>query len=315
MKNSKNQKKTAPEFYKKSYKLKIFLTNLKKPEIYRIFKVTGDTTLNVLHDKVLCPIMGWCRNYHAYYFQRLPVDHSFNMKLPSYLRTVGPAYGPESSGAIDMMHSRTHGIKIIDDSDVRVADLLRKKGDKLRYVYDLGDQFYHKIVVQSVDDNYKEGIHLIDGKGACPNEDGHGNWSYAETIEILMDKNHKKYRETLNTIRGSANYGRIRKEFISPFHFDLKKAQKDLQIALRSKESPNDSRNLFTQHFGGGLPHFPKFKESLYKAPKKVCSVCKTDKKIKKCGRCLIVYYCSVDCQKKDYRKHRGECRKAAMNN
>lgn len=47
--------------------------------------------------------------------------------------------------------------------------------------------------------------------------------------------------------------------------------------------------------------------------PQERCRSCgKTSAKagdaLKKCMRCLTVKYCSAECQKKDWRKHRGEC-------
>ena len=42
------------------------------PPIWRRFKVSSSVNLDLLHDKVLAPIVGWTRNYHTYYFRRLP---------------------------------------------------------------------------------------------------------------------------------------------------------------------------------------------------------------------------------------------------
>jgi len=49
-------------------------------------------------------------------------------------------------------------------------------------------------------------------------------------------------------------------------------------------------------------------------APMEACRCCgRTDAKpgggpLKKCMRCLQVKYCSAECQKKDWKKHRMEC-------
>jgi len=41
------------------------------------------------------------------------------------------------------------------------------------------------------------------------------------------------------------------------------------------------------------------------------CAICKkTGNKLKKCGRCKIVYYCSAKCQRKDWKEHKKVCQK-----
>ncbi|KAK1498080.1 MYND finger [Colletotrichum cuscutae] len=49
--------------------------------------------------------------------------------------------------------------------------------------------------------------------------------------------------------------------------------------------------------------------------PKERCTNCGKEPTngaaLKKCMRCLNVKYCSADCQKKDWRKHRGECKES----
>ncbi len=43
-----------------------------------------------------------------------------------------------------------------------------------------------------------------------------------------------------------------------------------------------------------------------------ICAHCKEEKKkMKKCARCQVVYYCSRECQKKDWKNHKKCCVRA----
>jgi MYND finger len=44
----------------------------------------------------------------------------------------------------------------------------------------------------------------------------------------------------------------------------------------------------------------------------KVCNVCGKGGRLKKCGRCETVFYCGVECQKKDWDEHKGKCRRTS---
>ena len=45
----------------------------------------------------------------------------------------------------------------------------------------------------------------------------------------------------------------------------------------------------------------------------KVCNVCNTDHKLKRCSACNIVGYCSKECQKKDWKQHKISCKLFAL--
>lgn len=318
------QKKISKSNYKKSFILKIQMMNI-QPLIYRKFQVPGSISLYVLHDKIICPVMGWCRNYHAYYYQRFQIRRKVERELE--YPAVGPCYGPIDADSIDMMHASSHGISLVDSKKACVADLFQKKGDKLLYIYDLGDTFKHKIICEEIGEESDE-IDLLEGKGACPNEDGSGNSEWAKKLEILTKgKKQSEYYKTLEEINRSANYGRIGESFPSedPYFYDLKKKRKVLQLTLNTKESPMDASNMFTTSFAP-MSNFqyqidsdflkkkmgssnPKFTESIIDISKK-CDICKSEKNLKLCARCRTISYCSVECQKKGWELHKLKCKK-----
>jgi MYND finger len=41
----------------------------------------------------------------------------------------------------------------------------------------------------------------------------------------------------------------------------------------------------------------------------RACRVCGKDGSLKKCGRCESVFYCSIECQRQDWNRHKTECR------
>lgn len=42
--------------------------------------------------------------------------------------------------------------------------------------------------------------------------------------------------------------------------------------------------------------------------PKYKCNLCAMDKSDKTCGGCHVTYYCSKECQRNDWRRHRAQC-------
>jgi predicted PP-loop superfamily ATPase len=57
------------------------------------------------------------------------------------------------------------------------------------------------------------------------------------------------------------------------------------------------------------------FKDRILSKMTKECEFCGcSTKRLSKCGRCKKVRYCSRDCQVKDHKKHKGECRQSSHN-
>jgi len=216
---------TAEPFFKKTYTLKIYLSNM-RPFVWRRFKVPGNITFHSLHDQVLCAVMGWARGYHAYYFLKLP----HNKKVETVV------YGPVLSEAVDMMHRSFHHVWFYDDRIVKLGQVLQKEGEKLEYMYDLGDSFRHKIIVEKIEDDSKFGeVTLLEGERACPPEDFGSTRDYAEAVAVLKKgkgtyKDYAKMKEKFKLVINCYD-----PEKFDADQFDLKDHQERLKVTLKSE--------------------------------------------------------------------------------
>jgi hypothetical protein len=145
------------------YLLRVSLENI-QPIIWRKIQVPGNFTLGDLHE-VLQVVMGW-ENAHL---------HSFTIQGIEYQDTSSIDY-------IDMWSPECE-----DENDYDLDDLNLQKGQRLRYTYDFGDDWYHQIIVSKVtpaaeiDAKDKRPL-CLGGARACPPEDCGGPWGYAEML-------------------------------------------------------------------------------------------------------------------------------------
>ena len=111
---------------------------------------------------------GWT-NSHLYEFSDVeiydktnPYNESFRITLPEYMPGD---FGDE---------------ECYDSSDEKVGLWLTEKGDKISYVYDLGDHWVHEVEFLGMEDTNVRGAHCVAGEGACPIEDCGGTYGFAE---------------------------------------------------------------------------------------------------------------------------------------
>ena len=136
-----------------------------RPPVWRRLRVSGGTSLFSLWDKLLCPAVGFCRNYHCSLWTD-PRD--------------GSQFGSPDSTAIDSMHMTHSGWLVADDKLVRLAQLLHSPGDFLTHLYDLGDGWAARLTLEEVHPDPLP-FALLAGGGSCPPEDSngllHGGWA------------------------------------------------------------------------------------------------------------------------------------------
>lgn len=150
------------------YRLRVELEGV-EPPVWRILRVPGGLSFSELH-VVLQAVMGW-EDRHLYRFEI--GDEVF----------VDPELMDDDPW--DALDARHQGL----------ADFDPHRGDELRYVYDFGDRWSHRILVTDVDydadvDPEEETARCLDGAGRCPPEDSLGPPGYRRMLEALEDPSH-----------------------------------------------------------------------------------------------------------------------------
>jgi hypothetical protein len=145
--------------------LKISLVGASKPPVWRRVLVPANMRLNRLHD-VIQAAMGW-EGYHMHAFSAAGVDYG----LPD----------------TELGHR--------DERKTAVNSVIAEPGDRMRYVYDFGDDWEHDVIVEKVlvaEPGARYPVCLT-GKGRCPPEDCGGVWGYGDLRETLADPTHEEH--------------------------------------------------------------------------------------------------------------------------
>jgi hypothetical protein len=139
-----------------------------KPSIWRRFAVRDDISLLELHE-IIQTVMGWT-NTHLF---------SFFINKTEYT----------DEETIDELGRGKNADK------VTVRSLKLKKGDTFKYVYDFGDDWSHKLKIESVSDPDPEIEYpvCLNGARECPPEDCGGPFGYEQLLEILDDPEHAEH--------------------------------------------------------------------------------------------------------------------------
>jgi len=172
------------------YQMKVTLEDI-SPPIWRRIQVTNDTTLGRLH-RILQTIMGWS-DYHLHEFV---ID--------------GVSYGvPDKETMFE------------NEKNVRLSQVVSEEKTKFTYIYDFGDYWQHKILIEKIlplEPDIQYPI-CIKGKRTCPPEDCGGAGGYEEFIETIQDPDHPEHDEMLEWAGGS----------FDPEAFDIEEINRELR--------------------------------------------------------------------------------------
>merc|ERR1719341_307577 len=310
-----------------------------QPRIWRRVQVPAAIPLFTLADKVLTPVMGWVRNFHAYSF----VD----------VRD-GAHFGPVRMDSVDMVHVTTHFYAMMDDEKVQLGQLARKKGEQLVWIYDIGDYWEHRITVEKV--AAPSGVRLLDGEMSCPAENEHGNRRWQEEVLDLLpplenwdgacysasQKLKQKLHELIHTMVNLRESGQVVNKgdgisrccLFDPFDFDLQHQRNMLRMALASNlRSQEGGSKVFMMRLG---KNFDKVDGDAALRPKRrgcapqrnekgmyedvnlrrdkrdlaLCGQCGKTSGLRICRGCRTLYYCSEECQTVHWAAgHKKECK------
>jgi hypothetical protein len=95
---------------------------------------------------------------------------------------------------------RLLGRNVVDEESVQVNHVLGHVGDELDYVYDSGDNWHHRILLEAIllpeeDVFYPR---CLAGERNSPPEDVGGPHSYFQYLHALADPAHERHQELLN---------------------------------------------------------------------------------------------------------------------
>lgn len=145
-----------------------------EPGIWRRIVVPSSYTLTELH-AVIQSAMGW-EDSHLHMFE----IEGKRCEIP-YDGGLGPE--PDSH----------------DESGHKLKDVL-SSGMEFSYLYDFGDDWTHRIIVEDQGDA-EEGKQVpacIAGERACPPEDSGGPFGYPEFLDALSDPDHPEHEDIVD---------------------------------------------------------------------------------------------------------------------
>ena len=154
-----------------AYQLEITLAE-SRPAIWRRLRVLGDTSLDSLH-LIIQHAMGWT-NSHLYQFE--VAERRFFEPDPE---SEYPDEPPE------------------DARRSRLNDLGLRQGSEFSYVYDFGDWWEHRILVEAIFVPLPEELYpcCVAGARAGPPEDAGGVHGYAELLSALRNPRHPEHAQ------------------------------------------------------------------------------------------------------------------------
>jgi len=180
---------------------KIQIEDITKPPVWRKVLVPETFTFHKFH-LVIQAAFGW-ENCHLYQFSEKGSGSGETIGIPSEEEWDGP---------------------ISDSGSKKLKDVFLKEGKRYLYIYDLGDDWVHRIIMEKFIDEKRKKASCIDGKGACPPENCGGVWGYEDLKETFANKPNSDKAEGFRDWLGLED-----NEVIDTITFDLEKANASVE--------------------------------------------------------------------------------------
>lgn len=172
-----------PDADKKSLRLKIQMKGVTKPPMWREVIIPADFNFSQLHHVI--QTVTDLYNEHLWEFREEAYDTGIIIGVPML--------DPLGFGLDDWTH---------DSDKTPVTAFLAKKGDKLEYVYDFGDDWIFTVSVLDLMD--RQGDVAVCTKWKCdiqPVENSGGPWAYMEMREVFTDPDKLSAKQKKDTAR------------------------------------------------------------------------------------------------------------------
>lgn len=189
-----------------AYQFKIKLRGVSKPPVWRRVIVNQDITFYQFH-LVIMGAFGWM-NRHLFTFCDKGWGSDWYVELPQ--EELFPSF-----------------VDKVDARKAKLCDYFEEGYTKLIYIYDLGDDWIHEIVLEErVNLLGKEAI-CVEGKGQCPLEDCGGPQGYERMKNIIANhpnsKNAKELKDRMIIMMA---------EDFDPTHFNLEESNRSIEYYL-----------------------------------------------------------------------------------
>jgi len=174
------------------YQMKVTIKGV-RPPIWRRIQVAANTDLNRFH-WILATVMGWSGGHL----------HEFLID--------GECYGLPLPEMDDDM-----GYEVIDESKVKLSDVAPVEKTTFTYVYDMGDDWNHEILVEKIL-SIEAGVRYpvcLTGKRSCPPEDCGGPMGYEDLLEAIQDPSHPEHDELVEWLDEDFDPERFDLEFVN----------------------------------------------------------------------------------------------------
>ncbi len=200
----------------KAYQIKIELVD-SQPLIWRRVIIPADVTFKRLHDTIQLSMDWWDSHLYAFDIPREKLRITNDEESYNEFKYYSSKYKSKKPSQKEDPHGMIAGIletTIRQPQTVKIDSYLEKY-KTLDYVYDIGDNWLHRIELEKMVKDYAYGYPtVLEGEGASPPEDVGGLGGYEEFLEAWNDPEHPEH-EAMRRWGESQHYREFDLDFIN----------------------------------------------------------------------------------------------------